>query len=131
VGYAPGTPGAALYGTQWPQHDPTVLAANLLSIPLFVASGNGTPGNLPGEDDSSGARFIEAQAYLMARDFVNAVASANGGPPPVTLTTDFYGDGTHSWAYWDAEICRSLPILMAALRVLYKQPVACPGGNLD
>jgi diacylglycerol O-acyltransferase / trehalose O-mycolyltransferase len=118
-GYFPGTPGAALFGTQWPAHDPTELASALLSIPLFVSSGNGTPGTLPGEDDSAAAEAFETGVYSMNSDFVAALKSANGGTYPSGLTIDAYGNGTHSWAYWDAAVCRSLPMLMSALHVPY------------
>jgi diacylglycerol O-acyltransferase/trehalose O-mycolyltransferase len=125
-GYAPGTLGATLFGTQWPEHDPTALASSLLSLPLFVSAGNGTAGTLPDEDDSSGAETVEAGALSMAQDFVSALTSANGGTVPPKLTEDFYGNGTHSWAYWDAELCRSLPVLMKAMGVAFTPPVSCP-----
>ncbi|HEX3813884.1 MAG TPA: hypothetical protein VHX59_13700 [Mycobacteriales bacterium] len=31
------------------------------------------------------------------------------------LHTDFYGNGTHSWPYWQRELHRSLPMLLRAL----------------
>jgi S-formylglutathione hydrolase FrmB len=125
-GCAPGTPGAFWFGTQWPQHDPTELAASLLGLPLFVSAGNGVPGSLPGEADNAGSESIEAGALSMGQDFVHALTSANGGVAPSGLVTDFYGNGTHSWAYWDAEICRSMPFLMSKLGVAYTPPSACP-----
>jgi diacylglycerol O-acyltransferase / trehalose O-mycolyltransferase len=125
-GFAPGTAGALIFGTRWPEHDPTALASDLLSLPLFVSAGNGSAGSLPNEDDSSGAETIESGALTMAQAFVSALTSANGGATPSHLTQDFYGNGTHSWAYWDAELCRSLPMLMAAIGVPYTAPVACP-----
>ena len=57
---------------------------------------------------------------------MSALTSANGGTAPPKLTQDFYGNGTHSWAYWDAELCRSLPMLMKAMGVAFTPPVSCP-----
>ena len=33
------------------------------------------------------------------------------------LTTNFYGPGTHGWAYWQRELHASLPMLLSALHV--------------
>ena len=33
------------------------------------------------------------------------------------LTTNFYGPGTHAWAYWQRELHASLPMLLQALHV--------------
>jgi S-formylglutathione hydrolase FrmB len=125
-GAFPGTPAALLFGSQWPDHNPTLLAPALVGVPLFVSAGNGTSGTLPGEvDDGIGFDPVEALVDNWSHDFTTALTAANGGPPPGSLTTDFYGSGTHSWAYWDREMCRALPMLLGALGVSYS-PVACP-----
>jgi S-formylglutathione hydrolase FrmB len=33
------------------------------------------------------------------------------------VTTNFYGPGTHGWAYWERELHASLPMLLGALGV--------------
>jgi hypothetical protein len=33
----------------------------------------------------------------------------------VAVTTDFYRPRTHTWPYWERELHRSLPMLLAAL----------------
>jgi len=33
----------------------------------------------------------------------------------VPVEADLYGDGTHSWPYWERELHRSWPMLMRAI----------------
>ena len=33
----------------------------------------------------------------------------------IPVTVDAYGDGTHSWEYWDHELRKSLPLLLEAV----------------
>jgi S-formylglutathione hydrolase FrmB len=124
-GYLPGTTGALLFGSQWAAYDPTALAKNFLHIPLFISSGNGMPGTMSNEEDSASTEAAEVGTDSMGHDFVNAVIAANGGTAPAGLVTDFYGNGVHAWDYWDAELCRSMPMLMSALGVPYVAPVQC------
>jgi diacylglycerol O-acyltransferase / trehalose O-mycolyltransferase / mycolyltransferase Ag85 len=110
----------------WRAHDPNALADRLVSLPLFVSAGNGchgpfdTPPNTCGESD-----VTETAVHGAVQDFVSALTKANGGELPGDVDLDLYGNGTHSWPYWDAELCRSLPLLMKALGVAYQAP-SCP-----
>lgn len=92
----------------WAAHDPFSLAANLKEIPVFVSSGNGDPG--PFDAPGTGTDGLESAALQSSQLFAGHLAGLGGN-----VTTDFYGAGTHSWAYWDRELERSLPMLLEAI----------------
>lgn len=94
----------------WAAHDPYVLARSLTRIPVFLSCGNGQPGVL----DPPGTGFSDFEALFHAEN--QALASRLAGLH-ARLTTDFYGAGTHSWPYWQRELHRSLPMLLAPLHV--------------
>ena len=82
----------------WRDHDPTELAGNLHGVSLFLASGNG----LPGRYDTSpnpGASLTEDGVWQMNQMFVRALDAHD-----VAHTDDFYGNGTHSWPYWQDDL---------------------------
>jgi S-formylglutathione hydrolase FrmB len=92
----------------WQAHNPTSLAARLRGTALYVASGNGLPGpldSLPVPD-----LVFEPQALAESRSFQRALAAAS-----VPATFDLYGNGTHSWPYWQRELHRAFPLLTAAI----------------
>ena len=91
----------------WQAHDPYYLASRLQDIPVFMSCGDGTAGpfDAPGTTD-------QLEALLNVMNHVTAARFAAAGVP---LTTDFYGPGTHTWPYWERELHRSLPMLLAAL----------------
>jgi hypothetical protein len=100
----------------WESGDPTYMAANLKGTPLFLASGNGLPGPLdptlqpgagnPGETLSNAGAVVadgltEGEIWDMNKAFVRALDAAG-----VAHTDYFYGDGTHSWPYWQRDLGR-------------------------
>ncbi|MEU4477954.1 alpha/beta hydrolase family protein [Micromonospora sp. NPDC023966] len=92
----------------WQAHDPYYLAKQLRHTALFVATGDGTAGgpfDPPGQTNS-----LEALIHQENMDFVAQLRELG-----VSVTTDFYGPGTHSWPYWQRELHRSLPMLLGAL----------------
>ncbi|WP_242423772.1 alpha/beta hydrolase family protein [Frankia sp. EI5c] len=92
----------------WAQRNPVNLLNRLRGVGLYVSSGNGKPGPL----DFAGAT---EDPFEMATNgnSQNFVTAAKGARLPVT--TDFYGDGTHSWPYWSRQLARSWPVLAAGL----------------
>ncbi|HEX4457784.1 MAG TPA: hypothetical protein VIA18_07425, partial [Polyangia bacterium] len=84
------------------------LAGALTQLPIFVASGNGTPGPL--DPPGAGNDVLEPAVEQTSVTFVHALAPLNA-----QLTTDFYGNGTHTWPYWQQELHRSFAMLMRAL----------------
>jgi hypothetical protein len=101
-------------------HDPTALASNLHNVQLFIASGNGLPGPYDTTPNPQ-ASAIEAGAYLEGTQFAQALSQAG-----VTATTWFYGPGTHTWPYWQADLRRFLPFLEAAWASPLPTPPAVP-----
>ncbi|TDC40077.1 esterase family protein [Micromonospora sp. 15K316] len=92
----------------WAAHDPYHLAKRLRHAALFVASGDGTAGgpfDQPGATDS-----LEALIHQENVDVVERLREVG-----VSVETDFYGPGTHSWPYWQRELHRALPMLLDAL----------------
>ncbi|MBM0235986.1 esterase family protein [Micromonospora sp. ATA32] len=92
----------------WQDHDPYYLAKQLRHTALFVASGDGTadgPFDPPGRTNS-----LEALIYQENLEFVDQLRELG-----VSVATDFYGPGTHSWPYWQRELHRALPMLLDAL----------------
>ncbi|MDP9841923.1 alpha/beta hydrolase [Streptosporangium lutulentum] len=95
-------------GREWAAHNPADLTSALRGMPLFVSSGDGSPGPL---DGSSTARD-EGEASLLLESVTFAErATANGA----NVTTDFYGPGTHTWPYWRRGLERALPMLMGSI----------------
>ena len=93
----------------WAAHDPYWLAPALARMPVFLSSGDGTAGpyDQPGATSAYETLF-DAEGHHLA-DRLTALGARH-------LVTDFYGPGTHSWPYWQRELHRSLPMLLAALR---------------
>ena len=91
----------------WSAHNPAELTDALRGVRLYVSAGNGRPGPL----DPPGARSDSESVQLrQSRNFAER-ARASGAD----LTTDFYGDGTHTWPYWARALERSLPLLREAI----------------
>lgn len=104
-----GDPSAPDYrGDLWNAHNPYALAERLVGIPVFVSAGNGNPGPLGAPDASTDS--LEALALDAGERFSTRLSELGG-----SVTTDFYGAGTHSWPYWEQELHRSLPMLLAAI----------------
>ncbi|WP_435856855.1 alpha/beta hydrolase [Streptomyces parvulus] len=94
----------------WQSHDPFHLARRLKSIPVYLSCGDGTTGPLdpPGSTSALEADF-NRQNHALAAELKRVGARH--------VTTNFYGPGTHGWAYWERELHASLPMLLKALRV--------------
>ena len=111
---------------RWEGHDPTVLAPNLGSTSLFIASGGGDAeapaGMLPNPDDALdpvavAGHPVEETVFLMSKAFTRALDSAH-----IPHTDDFYGSGAHAMKYWAADLRRFLPLMARA----WEHPPAAP-----
>jgi esterase/lipase superfamily enzyme len=91
-------------------HSPVDLASNLRGLALFLSAGNGARGPLDGSTSTPEQRQVEAQVHAELVSMVKALQTA--GIPAVV---DDYGNGTHIWPYWQRELHRALPALLAAL----------------
>jgi S-formylglutathione hydrolase FrmB len=92
----------------WNAHDPIDHAAGLRGTALYVAFGNGQPGPL----DASGAPADpqESEVETESQAFVGRLAALH-----IPVTVDAYGQGTHSFPYFQRDLQRALPFLMKAL----------------
>jgi len=114
LGYDP----LALFGdptaqrSVWEAHNPADLVAGLHGTKLFVSCGSGRVGPLdpPGTDPSGLLVQLEAALLLQNQEFIRRVISLG-----LDVTTDLYGQGTHTWPYWSRELERSFPLLMQAI----------------
>jgi diacylglycerol O-acyltransferase/trehalose O-mycolyltransferase len=100
----------------WAAHNPYDLAWRLRGIPVFMSAGNGQPGPL----DPSGTAPDVREQVLGEQAVVTAERLKAVGAK--SLTTCFYGAGTHTWPYWERELHRSLPMLMRAVDVRFTPP---------
>lgn len=103
----------------WRAHDPTELAPNLASVGLGVWSGNGVPDTAPGAPAwSAGAGATEGGIYQENQAFVSALQGSGQHP-----FVDFYGAGTHDWAYWERDLGQFLAGLPSGFWSGHAQPV--------
>lgn len=95
-------------------HNPTDLAPNLGSVFVYAASGNGVPrrGQVPGFDNGIGpdpSELIETIIFAQNRSFVRALKTAG-----VRHVRDFYGNGTHTYRYWQRDLHVFWPLMLGA-----------------
>lgn len=95
-----------IYPDGWEKHDPTELAAKLKGTRLFVSSGNGRAGPFERDRDKfdSTEAFVEGESRAFAARLKELKIPAK---------SDFYGPGIHNWPYWERELKRALPTLLA------------------
>jgi S-formylglutathione hydrolase FrmB len=94
--------------TTWEAHNPLSQAAALAGTPLYLSYGDGDPGPL--DADGTGADGLES--WLASQNDALVARLKELGVP---VTVDAYGDGTHSWPYWERGLRDSLPLLLGAL----------------
>ncbi len=97
-------------------HDPVLLASNLRGVQLFLSAGNGNRGPLD-NGAISAPDLTEVQVHATLLSMKRALAGA--GVPAVV---DDYGNGTHTWPYWQRELHKAMPMLLTALNRTYKPP---------
>ncbi len=92
----------------WQRHNAYDLADRLRGVRLFVSSGDGTPGPFGSPLDLIGIR-AEQEVHRMTTVFVERLRRSH-----IPVTT-YFGEGTHSWPYWQRQFHASLPTLLAAI----------------
>jgi diacylglycerol O-acyltransferase/trehalose O-mycolyltransferase len=92
----------------WQAHNPIDLAPQLEGTRLFVSAGNGQPGPL----DPPGTSADETETAIGAENaaFVQQIKVLH-----LDAQVDLYGDGTHTWVYWQRELHRAWPLLRRGL----------------
>ena len=105
---------AALWGDPvadariWAAHNPYDLARKLRGVKVYLSTGNGEPGPL----DPPGATHDGLEELLGEQTVAVAERLAATG---VSVQTDFYGPGRHTWPYWERALHRSFPMLMNSI----------------
>ncbi len=112
-----GDPTTASGAATWQQHDPYYLVDNLTSIPVYISSGDGTPG--PNDADPGVVnleKITNTESQAVAQHLTDAYVAAHpGATGDPLLTTHFYSPGVHTWPYWSREFDASLPTLLTAI----------------
>jgi S-formylglutathione hydrolase FrmB len=95
----------------WNAHNPYDHPQAFKGIKLFVSSGNGSPGPLdtPGSPSANGD-LIEPWVLQSSQSFTNMMQQQG-----IPVTTDYYGNGTHSWPYWQREFDKTWPSIASTL----------------
>jgi len=91
-------------------HNPTTLASNMGGMHIGMYTGNGNQGPLDGSFAITGVfdNIQEAVVEQMNIQFDQALTQAG-----ITHTLDDYGNGTHSWPYWNRDFSQEMPAIMA------------------
>jgi S-formylglutathione hydrolase FrmB len=92
----------------WESHNPVSQAAALEGTDLYISFGNGTPGDL----DSPDAQYDGLEGWLRPQNDALVAELTELGIP---ATVDYYGEGTHTWPYWERALHASLPVLLGGL----------------
>lgn len=90
----------------WRTHNPWDLAANLQNMTLAIRTGTGERG--PYDDPSPVQDPIEGGVHEMSVSLDQRLDALR-----LAHVWDDYGPGTHSWPYWQRDLRRDLPRLMA------------------
>jgi pimeloyl-ACP methyl ester carboxylesterase len=91
---------------RWRAHNPWDLAPNLRGMKLEVHTGDGQTGGPNGGGDP-----IEAGVHAMSVSMHERLARLG-----IRHVWDDYGPGGHSWPYWQRDLRRTLPDLLATFR---------------
>ncbi|WP_081635736.1 alpha/beta hydrolase family protein [Nocardia sp. BMG111209] len=107
---------AVPWSPQWLKMDPMVFAPQLRGLPMYISASSGLPGQYDHPNSAVGvfntgtAMGIEAISMVSTRAFQARLNSLH-----IPATYDFPAVGTHSWLYWQDELGKSRPGILAAL----------------
>ncbi|WP_188586363.1 alpha/beta hydrolase [Gordonia jinhuaensis] len=107
----------------WAANDPLVHADAFRGKSIYVANGDGLPGRFdrldgPGIDDNPeklGEQLAVGALIESATDYCAHNLARRFRELHIPATVDFYGNGTHSWAYWQAALHNAWPQFAAAI----------------
>ncbi|TDC48900.1 esterase family protein [Actinomadura sp. KC345] len=95
----------------WRAADPLYLAAGLRGTGVFVSCGlTGRPGALDPPGPWSAANLAEPVVRSTVRPFLRRLRALG-----IPATAHLYRNGTHSWPYWERELHRIWPRLIASV----------------
>jgi S-formylglutathione hydrolase FrmB len=95
----------------WNAHNPYNYPQAFRNMTVFLSAGNGSPGPL----DVAGSAtqygdIIEPFVVSSSQSFSNLLTQQG-----IPVTTDYYGNGTHSWPYWKREFDKTWPSIASSL----------------
>jgi diacylglycerol O-acyltransferase/trehalose O-mycolyltransferase len=101
----------------WRRNDPSVFAPKLSGISLFIAAGSGIPGpqDQLNSADEALSTFEGIGLELLAR-LASGAFQTRMQALHVPVTWDFTVSGTHEWGFWQSELNRARPQILAATR---------------
>jgi putative esterase len=101
-------------------HDPVNLAKNLRGLRLFMSSGNGerSPSDAAANGANAAVDSLEANTHACLLRMEAALHAAR-----VPVAVDDYGPGVHDWPYWQRELHRFMPLLLATFAAPPAPPV--------
>lgn len=92
----------------WAAHNPYDLARKLRGVKVYLSTGNGVPGPLdPPDATHDGLEELLGEQTVAVADRLKDKG--------VSVQTDFYGPGRHTWPYWERALHRSFPMLMNSI----------------
>lgn len=97
----------ATNGINYAAHDPATLAENLRWTRMYMYWGNGQDGPYDKPGSSGGANGIEALIWADNNYFQSRLDSLG-----IPAYFDDYGNGTHSWPYWERDLRWSIGRIM-------------------
>jgi S-formylglutathione hydrolase FrmB len=98
---------SATNGINYAAHDPATLAENLRSTRMYMYWGNGNDGPYDQPGSNSAANGIEKLIWA-DNNYFQARLDSLGIPADF----DDYGNGTHSWPYWERDLRWSIGQIM-------------------
>jgi diacylglycerol O-acyltransferase/trehalose O-mycolyltransferase len=105
-----------LGGPGWVAHDPTRQVEKLRGTQLYISAGSGIPGqhtrlNAPADYfNTVNAMGLEWIALMNTRTFERAARAAG-----VNATYSYPAQGVHAWGYWQDELTKAKPQILAAI----------------
>jgi S-formylglutathione hydrolase FrmB len=96
---------------RWRAHNPWDLANNLRGMTVALRTGNGDAGGTFGGGgiaDPAGSA-LERSCYIQTVSFHKRLDALG-----IEHVWDYYGAGTHNYAYWTRDLQRTLPLFMNA-----------------
>ncbi|GAB4582339.1 alpha/beta hydrolase [Nocardia sp. NPDC127526] len=108
---------AAPWSPAWLRMDPAVFAPQLKGLPMYISAASGLPGqhdapnSAVGVFNTANAMGIEAISMVTTRLFQARLNSLGIN----SAIYDFPAAGTHSWKYWQDELWKARPHILAAL----------------
>jgi S-formylglutathione hydrolase FrmB len=108
---------------RWRGSNPVDLAGNLRSTWVSLSFGNGQPG---GPDGAQTPDLVE-QAVHDTNVTLHEALRAQG----IAHRYDAYGPGSHTWFYWQRELRRTLPLVMAVFAERRRPPGTVTYSSID